>query len=133
MWPIEGFCAFGRMKRSNHETIDIVKTECNGYTLFYELREYDLYERILVWRGTERQQQVRVRAYESDVEHTQGSPIGRGVLVAEQQSTWNKDDGPYCSWEYQLKTLTERVKAQLEERERRKDTFKTAVESATDE
>jgi hypothetical protein len=111
-------------ERSNYETL---ASETVSYTvgdseyhLKFELREYDRYERFIVFRDETRRRQVRVQAY--DGKPSKSQYIGHGIsvgssVVAEQKSTWDaeSDADPSGGFEYQLTVATQCVLDELRE------------------
>lgn len=121
--PMYGYMGvFTTHERSNYETVASETIEWNGYHLKYELREYDLYERFFVSKGTRRRQQIRLRAYDGSPHETTFT-VGRkekswsSNRVAEHKSTWDKDAQPRSTWAFQVNAITSTVKDQLCERD----------------
>jgi len=94
------------------------------------LREYELYERITVFRGTTQKHCIDVlvlgekfRPMTGPTEH----------VIAEHTVAWPKERGPSSGWDFQIRSSLDRVRQQLREKYGDVEDFTDSVESITDQ
>jgi len=86
----------------------------------FALKEYELYERILLWRETTQRRQIHVAVERN------GCVTSRAI-IAEHKSTHDKECGPSHSWYFQVDACVGGVRQQLEETYGEVGDFKEAV------
>jgi len=86
----------------------------------FVLKEYERYERFILWRNTTQRRQIQVAV------ERQGFVTSRAV-IAESKSTHDKECGPSNSWYFQVDACVSEVRQQLEETYGEVGDFKEAV------
>jgi hypothetical protein len=109
-------------EREDYETIATEHRTYEDYHLHYDLLENTCRERILWSTDERRRQQVRVRAYEM-----KANAITDYDCLTEQKTTWDKDDGPHKSWEFQIESITSWVLDDLREYDEHIEDFEDAI------
>jgi len=130
---------FGTVEQRDYETLsrltydvdkvfpDVAELLPDDAEVVIRLREYELYERLFVFRETVQKQCI-------DVEVTGGgwSTITSNTY-ASRTSAWRKEEGPSSGWNFQIRAALDRVKQQLRERYGNVESFEDSVKEVVDD
>lgn len=117
--------------KQNYDTIERVQIEYRGCPVIFRLKEYDLYERLLVFRSTERREGVTVAAYERETDdYMTGSTIYADE-IASVTYAWDAECGPDHRLDIQVNHAWNEVRAEIDAYVDSQDEFDEVVETVT--
>lgn len=91
------------------------------------LREYELYERIFVFRGTAQKQKVVM-----DLKYEDQGPY-TGKILCSKAYAWRAEDGPGSGWQFTVRSLWDSVRHQIKEKYGDVSDFEEAVAEVVDD
>lgn len=138
---------FATHEKQNMETITTEYIDYIEYTIQVDLIEYDLYERILVFRDTYRKEGIRIQAFHHDPRDDYDPFVHDLRPVTKEVYAWRKEDGPskslFCEAEpreasrcdakslrFNLSHGLDEVQSVLDEKLDKKQRLRDAVEHA---
>jgi len=105
---------------------DVAEPLPDDAEVMIRLREYELYERFSVFRGTTQKQCI-------DVEVRRGGwSVMTSKTLASRTSAWPKERGPSSGWDFQIRAVLDRVKQQLREKYGNVEPFEDSVRMVVD-
>jgi len=119
---------FATHKKKNRETINTEYIDYKEYTIQVDLIEYDLYERILVFRDTRRKEGIRIRAFNHDPRGDYDPFVHDLSPVTKKVFAWEKERGPSKSLKFNLSHGLDEVQSVLDQKLNQKQRLADAVE-----
>lgn len=129
---------FGTVNQRDYETLrtitydvedvfpTVAKNLPDDAEVVIRLREYELYERLFVFRGTTQKQCIDISVCTQKYVPMRGeSP----TTLVNHTVAWKKENGPSSGWDFQIRAALDRVKQQLREKYGCVEPFEKSVET----